>query len=262
MQQASTCSVPTCEEGHAVRGWCRKHYKRWCRHGDPEHVKKVHRYDQDCSVGTCDRPARSSGLCNGHYQRWRRYGDPEHSERVHLDNQDCSVSTCDRPARIRGLCDGHYGRWRTTGSVDADRPLRAKGKSVCGGKSAYARGCRCELCREAERRRRQDWRRSNPDKARAQSLRASHKRRAVKASVESSVYDAAEVMQRDGWRCGICGQQIGRSYKYPHPRSASIDHIVPLSVGGANTPDNVQAAHLTCNVKKGARGGGQLRLAV
>jgi hypothetical protein len=29
------CSIETCENVHLARGWCRKHYAKWDRHGDP-----------------------------------------------------------------------------------------------------------------------------------------------------------------------------------------------------------------------------------
>jgi 5-methylcytosine-specific restriction endonuclease McrA len=67
----------------------------------------------------------------------------------------------------------------------------------------------------------------------------------------------AEIMERDRWRCGICGKRIGKSYKYPHPRSKSIDHIVPLSQGGSDTAANKRAAHLDCNRRRMNRGGGE-----
>lgn len=35
--------------------------------------------------------------------------------------------------------------------------------------------------------------------------------------------------------------------------SASLDHVVPLSLGGAHTPENTQASHLICNGRKGNR---------
>lgn len=36
MTKPTTCSVPGCEGKHHARGWCKKHYQRWRRHGDPE----------------------------------------------------------------------------------------------------------------------------------------------------------------------------------------------------------------------------------
>ena len=39
--------------------------------------------------------------------------------------------------------------------------------------------------------------------------------------------------------------------KYPHSRSASVDHIVPLSLGGSDMRTNVRLAHLGENVARG-----------
>jgi hypothetical protein len=63
-----------------------------------------------------------------------------------------------------------------------------------------------------------------------------------------------EIWERDGWRCQIPGckrRPIRRDLKYPHPRSKSIDHIVPLSFGGDDSAENKRAAHLSCNVRRG-----------
>jgi 5-methylcytosine-specific restriction endonuclease McrA len=64
-------------------------------------------------------------------------------------------------------------------------------------------------------------------------------------------------LNRDRWRCGICGKRIGQSFKYPDPRSKSIDHIVPVSQGGDDTAANRRAAHLGCNCGRAARGGNE-----
>ncbi len=64
---------------------------------------------------------------------------------------------------------------------------------------------------------------------------------------------APEVFERDGWVCGICGQLIDPVLKWPEPRSASLDHVLPLAAGGEHTRANTQAAHLICNIRKGAR---------
>lgn len=86
------------------------------------------------------------------------------------------------------------------------------------------------------------------------------RRRARIRNAEHESIDPRDVFERDGWICGICGTKVSRRLKYPHPRSASLDHIRPLAEGGTHTLGNVQCSHLACNLNKGASGGGQLRL--
>jgi hypothetical protein len=59
------------------------------------------------------------------------------------------------------------------------------------------------------------------------------------------------IAKRDAWVCGICGKGVVQALVYPHPYSPSIDHIVPVSMGGSNRRDNVRLAHLMCNVERG-----------
>lgn len=69
-----------------------------------------------------------------------------------------------------------------------------------------------------------------------------------------------DIYERDGWACGICGKQVDPDLQYPHPMSASLDHVIPLARGGTHTFKNVQLAHLGCNQNKRDIGGAQLRL--
>lgn len=51
--------------------------------------------------------------------------------------------------------------------------------------------------------------------------------------------------------CGICGKPVDFSYKYPHPLSPCIDHIIPIAKGGHPSDlDNLQLAHWCCNRQK------------
>lgn len=51
--------------------------------------------------------------------------------------------------------------------------------------------------------------------------------------------------------CGICGKPVDFAYKYPHPLSPCIDHIIPIAKGGHPSDlDNLQLAHWTCNRQK------------
>lgn len=48
--------------------------------------------------------------------------------------------------------------------------------------------------------------------------------------------------------CGICGQPVDKSLKYPDPMSPTVDHIIPVSRHGDPTSlDNLQLAHRRCN---------------
>lgn len=72
----------------------------------------------------------------------------------------------------------------------------------------------------------------------------------------------AQVYAQSGWKCHLCGKRVFKKLKYPHPKSASLDHIVPLS-WRKNSPGhvwgNVALAHLRCNQSKGARFAGSTK---
>lgn len=68
------CSVEGCEQPVVARDWCRKHYSRWHRHGDPQADHRKHR--GVCSVEGCNKQHHSHGLCRAHWYLWNRHGDP------------------------------------------------------------------------------------------------------------------------------------------------------------------------------------------
>jgi len=61
-----------------------------------------------------------------------------------------------------------------------------------------------------------------------------------------------EIAERDKWVCGICHDPIDSTALYPDPGYRSLDHILPLSLGGSHTSNNVRITHLHCNVRRGA----------
>lgn len=70
------------------------------------------------------------------------------------------------------------------------------------------------------------------------------KRRRKMKATQSEPVRIALVAERDGWRCGICRGRVTRA-------TWSLDHVVPISKGGAHTYANVTLAHLECNTKRG-----------
>jgi len=54
--------------------------------------------------------------------------------------------------------------------------------------------------------------------------------------------------------CALCGQPVDKHLKFPHPMSASIDHIVPIAKGGhPSAYENLQLTHLICNQVKSSK---------
>lgn len=98
------------------------------------------------------------------------------------------------------------------------------------------------------------WAKDNPDKARALNSRNNRRRKAVvRGARDVERFDAVEIYERDGWICQICGDVIDPTVKYPNVRSASLDHVLPISKGGQHLKSNVQTAHFSCNAGKGNR---------
>lgn len=55
-----------------------------------------------------------------------------------------------------------------------------------------------------------------------------------------------QVIERDGYTCGLCGEDV-------EPTDVHIDHIHPKSLGGGDELENLQVAHSLCNIRKGAK---------
>lgn len=76
-----------------------------------------------------------------------------------------------------------------------------------------------------------------------------------------ALYVDREIFERDRWTCHLCHKPIDNNADRKSPEGATIDHLVPLALGGSDEPSNVAAAHWRCNRDKGIRAmGEQLRL--
>jgi len=64
--------------------------------------------------------------------------------------------------------------------------------------------------------------------------------------------DRMAVFDYFNWKCHLCDIDIDKFLRTPHPLAATLDHKVPLAIGGTHTWHNVAPAHLRCNEIKGA----------
>lgn len=82
------------------------------------------------------------------------------------------------------------------------------------------------------------YRRLPPDKRHT----LTHKRRAVGYGVDHEEYSRTAILMRWRWRCCYCDE-----------RAEHLDHVHPLSKGGADAPRNIVPACASCNLSKGAK---------
>lgn len=89
------------------------------------------------------------------------------------------------------------------------------------------------------------------------------RKKARRRGAEGDLPSVWVIYERDRGVCQLCRTRVGRSFVPPHPRAATLDHIVPVDDGGSNYSSNLQLAHFSCNSRKGTRTlprGEQLRL--
>jgi 5-methylcytosine-specific restriction endonuclease McrA len=92
---------------------------------------------------------------------------------------------------------------------------------------------------------------------------STHKRR-IRLRSQTTVVELIQhddIFARDRWRCQLCGVRVLKSKRGTHdPRAPELDHIIPISRGGAHVKTNVQCACHACNMAKADKPLGQLRL--
>lgn len=78
-------------------------------------------------------------------------------------------------------------------------------------------------------------------------------RRSRRAAAGSEQVGMRYLIRRDKGICQLCGKKVRLGEQVPHPLAPTLDHVVPLALGGAHTKANAQLAHFRCNTSKGAR---------
>lgn len=202
-----------------------------------------------------------SGACR---QKWLRENRPEMIQAIQLRvaerqkaaraaaRQNCA--NCGVKLRLAGATYCSARECQKILNALRERERYAADPEVKRAAVAAARAARSPEQIERSRLARRAWKEAGGRDA----LRsADSRRRARKFSALVESFTHLEIFER-----GICQQRINRRLAYPNPRSASLDHVIPLALGGSHTRANVRAAHLDCNVQRGAARTGSDQLAL
>jgi hypothetical protein len=80
------------------------------------------------------------------------------------------------------------------------------------------------------------------------------KRKAKVRGVTVEPVNPTKVFERDGWRCHLCGKTTIKGKRGTnHPLAPELDHIVPISKGGAHSYGNTACSCRKCNAAKSDR---------
>lgn len=190
-----------------------------------------------CSIDGCNLPHRGRGYCQTHYMRWYRYGDPlrvpqKAPNGTYADGVKCEVEGCSRQAKTLGMCHMHYFRMKNHNDPD---------KVVQVYRSTPER--RKEQALERQRR----YRATPHGRAR---MRFNNAKARAFAGYDTGISKEEFEALLNIKTCGLCGEP------FKTDEEKTLDHIIPLSLGGKNELKNLTVAHGPCNSSKGNRGFG------
>lgn len=110
----------------------------------------------------------------------------------------------------------------------------------------------CQRCADKNERRKEHQ--TDRHKQYMKTMKHVREKQIAAAFVETVYYDA--IFERDHGTCQICGLPVSVNAGREGRWSGTIDHIIPLSLGGEHSMNNCQLAHRVCNSLKCQSDGG------
>lgn len=289
-QSDHSCELPDCEDPASTRGLCAKHASRWYRHGDVNfnsrptwgmplddrfwsYVDKRGPHVPDYpELGPCWvwRGSANTGgyasfsisaserrLAHTLVYEWTVGPVPEGLRLNHLchaaDIQcrggvNCAHRMCVNPAHLEPITAQESARRGRAALVlkemAAERTHCRRGHPLTPDNLYFPpnrEGQRqCRECRLAA------------------ILPAVQRRSKRLREVFVEYVDTIVLADRDSWICGICKTPIDPDAQWPDRGYRTIDHVVPISLGGVHSYANTRIAHHGCNSARGAARGEDL----
>lgn len=181
----------------------------------------------------CEREKRAANA-DKERERFRRYR-AEHPEKTSATSKKYYAANREKRAEYRRKCkEENPNRARDTSRKwRAANPERAR--EIARKWTAENR----DKARESQRK----FYLAHPERVRANVLRRRAIKRAAKGNHTST--DIKRQYENQQGRCYYCSHNLGDNYE--------TDHVIPLSRGGSDGPENIVVACSPCNKSKGTK---------
>lgn len=214
--------------------------------GGGRFVQLLEKAQKVCIFDGCNGNAHSLGLCGKHYRaQWR-------ARKNSLEKPQSRCRSCSgffTPSKTGQQFCSHTCAARVRRGCKARDAIQKFVCAQCGGpfeSSSVLPTIYCsKTCKFVA------WKNTNPHRHRELQSIASGVRRARKRTATVEKVDPYKVFTRDKWRCQRCGVDTPSSKRGSYAADApELDHIRPLSKGGAHSYKNTQCLCRRCNREK------------
>jgi hypothetical protein len=227
--------IKYCCSRHGVLNWARKRSRpeytcEWCAKPfyRKQKAKDQHRFCSRSCAFDCKRISGKYSYCE-----WKH------------------CAGCSAPFKCikqsQSLCD----------SCNWHKKVRTRHCGECGVQvERYVR-----FCGDCSRSRARAKQKARPPRKKSSEAKRKdrQRRRAIKRQVIAATVGIADVVAAHGSKCHICGKNVDLTLSNGS-MSATLDHVVPLCLGGWHDLINLRVAHMLCNSKKSGNYIGQLML--
>ena len=147
----------------------------------------------------------------------------------------CIYNDCSNPGKLKGMCRKHY---------NSEYFKQNKKSILISHRNYYKQN------QEKMQKWRRDYHKKYPEVSRRNKIA-----RKNRENSKYRLYTDLEVLNTYGTDCHLCLKPIDltaprRTGKVGWQKGLHIDHLVPISLGGLDTIENVRPAHGSCNLHK------------
>lgn len=261
MAGVSQCSVESGKHssGRLRQGLCRRHYTRLLTYGDPEFLHSL-------TCVECGRGFQSerggTKFCS---HACKKLSTAASMKDYHASRQAAGVYVPSQRGLNCSICGERMWRGSDTATSgkaahNRCRTYNPDGSRKHGIEPTYRAGCRCDECKAGNARRAREYNASyKAVHGVSYSVHYEQKRTEAGDPATGRVRNwitrerRRSIYERDGWVCHLCGDECPREFDVNDRKSPTLDHLVPVSMGGSNESSNLKLACWSCNASRGNR---------